>query len=95
MTNLQALIADLPKVELHCHMEGTLEPEHLLELAAHHGVPVGYQTADQVRRAYQFENLDSFLKLYYQGCQVLRTEQDFYDLTYRYLRRSHRDKLVL
>ena len=90
----KAFIDDLPKVELHCHLEGTLEPEHLLELATRHGVDVGYQTAKQVRQAYHFENLDSFLKLYYQGCDVLRTEQDFYDLTYRYLQRSKEDNLV-
>ena len=91
---MKAFIDDLPKVELHCHLEGTLEPEHLLELAARHGVDVGYRTVAEVLEAYQFQNLDSFLKLYYQGCDVLRTEQDFYDLTYRYLRRSKADNLV-
>ena len=91
---LKSLIDDLPKVELHCHLEGTLEPEHLLELAQKHEVDVGYETAEQVRQAYNFQNLDSFLKLYYQGCDVLRTEEDFYDLTYRYLRRSKQENLV-
>lgn len=93
-TNLKDFIHDLPKVELHCHLEGTLEPEHLLELATKHGVNVGYQTAEEVRQAYQFQNLDSFLKLYYQGCDVLRTEQDFYDLTYRYLGRCQADNVA-
>lgn len=92
---LKDLIEELPKCELHCHLEGTLEPEFYLELARRHNVNVLYETPEEVRKAYQFRNLDSFLQLYYEGCNVLRTQQDFYDLTYRYLRQcSQHDNLV-
>jgi adenosine deaminase len=78
----------LPKAELHLHIEGTLEPELMFELARRNGVSLPYPDADAVRRAYQFTNLQSFLDVYYQACSVLIEEQDFYELTAAYLARA-------
>jgi len=81
-------LTELPKAELHLHIEGTLEPELLFELAARNHIAVPYPDVEAVRRAYVFEDLQSFLDIYYAGCQVLVTEQDFYDLTMAYARRA-------
>jgi adenine deaminase len=78
----------LPKAELHLHIEGTLEPELMFELAQRNGVPLPYADAESVRRAYRFTNLQSFLDIYYRACAVLIREQDFYDLTIAYLSRA-------
>jgi adenosine deaminase len=78
----------LPKAELHLHLEGTLEPELMFELAARNGVPLPYADVDAVRAAYVFEDLQSFLDVYYAGCSVLVTEEDFADLTHAYLVRA-------
>jgi adenosine deaminase len=78
----------LPKAELHLHIEGTLEPELMFELARRNGVSFPYADADAVRRAYNFSNLQSFLDLYYQACSVLIQERDFYELTTAYLSRA-------
>ena len=78
----------LPKAELHLHIEGTLEPELMFELARRNGVRVPYASVEDVRRAYVFSNLQSFLDIYYAGCCVLLKEQDFYDLTWAYLTRA-------
>ena len=78
----------LPKAELHIHIEGSLEPEMMFALAQRNGLSLPYDSVEAVRSAYQFENLQSFLDLYYAGAQVLQTEQDFYDLTWAYLEKS-------
>lgn len=78
----------LPKAELHLHIEGTLEPELAFELAAHNGVTLPYADTDALREAYRFEDLQSFLDLYYELMAVLRTEQDFADLANAYLARA-------
>jgi adenosine deaminase len=78
----------LPKAELHLHIEGTLEPELMLELARRNGVALPYASVEEVRRAYVFSDLQSFLDIYYAGCCVLLKEQDFYDLTWAYLTRA-------
>ena len=78
----------LPKAELHLHIEGTLEPELMFELARRNGVRLPYASVDDVRRAYIFSDLQSFLDIYYAGCRVLLEEQDFYDLTWAYLTRA-------
>src|SRR5690606_40225940 len=75
----------LPKAELHLHIEGTLEPEMMFELAARNGVSLPYADVQAVREAYQFTDLQSFLDLYYAGATVLRTQQDFHDLAAAYL----------
>ena len=84
-------IAGLPKAELHLHIEGTLEPELLMTLARRNRVDLPYDSVEAVRAAYDFGNLQDFLDLYYAGMAVLRTEQDFYDLTRAYLDRAHAD----
>jgi adenine deaminase len=89
--DLDGLIAELPKAELHLHIEGTLEPEMMLELAARNGISLPYQDIEAVRRAYQFSNLQSFLDILYQGAAVLRTEDDFADLMAGYLERAIAD----
>jgi adenosine deaminase len=91
---LERLIQAIPKVELHVHIEGTLEPELVFELAKRNDVTLPFASADELRKAYQFEDLQSFLNLYYQACAVLQTKQDFYDMTMAYMRRSHKDNLA-
>ena len=78
----------LPKAELHLHIEGTLEPELMFELARRNGVRLPYPDAEAVRRAYSFSNLQSFLDIYYRACSVLVHERDFYELTTAYLTRA-------
>jgi adenosine deaminase len=78
----------LPKAELHLHIEGTLEPELAFELAARNGVELPYADTEELREAYRFEDLQSFLNLYYELMAVLRTERDFADLTNAYLARA-------
>jgi adenosine deaminase len=89
--NVDELIAALPKAELHLHIEGTLEPELMFELAERNRVDLPYPDVDAVRRAYVFDDLQSFLDIYYAGCRVLVTERDFYDLAMAYLRRAAAD----
>ena len=78
----------LPKAELHLHIEGALEPELMFELARRNGVRLPYPNAEAVRRAYRFDNLQSFLDVYYRACSVLIHERDFYELTAAYLARA-------
>jgi adenine deaminase len=94
MTDLTAFIRGLPKAELHMHLEGSIEPELMLELAARNGIELRWDTAHELRAAYQFSNLQSFLDLYFEGCRVLVQEQDFYDVTRAYLRRAHEDGVI-
>lgn len=89
----EAFIAAVPKAELHLHIEGSLEPEMMFELAKRNGVDLPYASVEEVRAAYQFSNLQEFLDLYYLGMQALVEEQDFYDLTIAYLERVHRDNV--
>ena len=86
--NMDAFIRRLPKAELHVHIEGTLEPELVFELAARNDIRLPYPDVAALRRAYVFEDLQSFLDVYYANCAVLRTELDFYDLTLAYLSRA-------
>lgn len=88
MTDLQSLIYALPKAELHLHIEGTLEPELMFALAERNRIRLPYASVEDVRRAYEFTDLQSFLDIYYAGADVLRTEQDFYDLTLAYLKKA-------
>jgi adenine deaminase len=88
------LIRCLPKVELHLHIEGTLEPEMMFSLAAKHGIALPYGSVDAVRAAYSFSDLQSFLDLYYAGCNVLRDRRDFYALAMAYFARAHADHVV-
>jgi len=87
--SLQSFIAQLPKVELHMHVEGSLEPELMFEIARRNGARLRYGSVEELRRAYAFTDLQSFLDIYYEGAQVLRTEQDFHDMAYAYFRTAH------
>jgi len=87
-------IRGLPKAELHVHIEGTLEPELAFQLAAKHRVKLPYAGVEELRRAYQFSSLQSFLDIYYAGADVLRDEEDFYLLTQAYLRKAHSQGVV-
>ena len=84
----------LPKVELHLHIEGTLEPELMFELAQRNSISLPYNNVEEVKAAYQFNNLQDFLDIYYQGSQVLQTEQDFYDLTWAFINKCREQNVV-
>ena len=92
--DLETLIHALPKVELHLHIEGTLEPEMVFDLAKKHGVTLKYPSAEALRAAYDFHDLQSFLDLYYAGCDVLRDRDDFFVMARAYFDRAARDELV-
>ncbi len=94
MTNLYVFIASIPKVELHLHIEGSLEPEMLFDLAKRNAVTLPFASVSEVRQAYNFGNLQDFLDIYYQGMHVLQTEQDFYDLTFAYLEKCQADNVI-
>jgi len=87
-------IAKLPKVELHLHIEGSLEPELCFELAKRNNIDIPYGSVEELRAAYQFANLQDFLDIYYQGANVLITEEDFYDLTKAYLTKIHSQNVL-
>ena len=91
---MNRFVAGLPKVELHLHIEGTLEPELLFTLAKRNGVSLPYPDVESLRAAYEFNNLQSFVDLYYQGAGVLQTQQDFFDLTWAYLQHCHAENVV-
>ena len=88
---IEEFIRSLPKTELHVHIEGTLEPDMMFELSERHGHYLPYESVEATRAAYTFNDLQSFLELYYMGAGVLQTKQDFYELMYAYLERASRD----
>jgi len=83
-----------PKAELHLHIEGTLEPEHLFELAKQNNIQIPFVNVNEVKSAYNFNNLESFLNIFYQGSNVLVKEQDFFDLTWAYTLKCKEDNVV-
>jgi len=91
--SLHDFIAGLPKAELHLHIEGSLEPELMFELAKRNKVSLPFDSVEAVRAAYDFSNLQDFLDIYYAGADVLRTEQDFHDLGLAYFRRAAADSV--
>jgi len=91
---LPALLQCMPKAELHLHIEGSLEPEQMFAFAQRNAVALRYPSADAVRAAYVFDNLQSFLDIYHAGTEVLRTEQDFYDLASAYFARAQADAVT-
>jgi adenosine deaminase len=93
-TELTDFIDRAPKVELHLHIEGSLEPELMFALAQRNGIALPFDSVEAVRAAYDFSNLQDFLDIYYQGMNVLRTEQDFFDLTWAYLQRAAAQHVV-
>jgi adenosine deaminase len=94
MRSMADFVAGVPKAELHCHLEGTLEPELIFALARRNGVALRYPSVDALRAAYRFRDLQDFLDLYYQGTSVLLVEADFYDLTEAYLARAAAQNVV-
>ncbi|UCF42054.1 MAG: adenosine deaminase [Gemmatimonadota bacterium] len=86
---MEQFIQGMPKAELHLHIEGTLEPELMFEIGERNGVSIPFASVDEVRKAYEFTDLQSFLDIYYAGANVLLKEQDFYDMTWAYLQRVH------
>lgn len=94
MGDMAAFIAGLPKAELHVHIEGTFEPALMFEIAARHDITLPYASVADLSAAYNFGNLQEFLDLYYQGMAVLKAEQDFYDLTWAYLRRARAQNVL-
>lgn len=91
---MEKFLQGLPKAELHLHIEGTLEPELMFELAQRNDVALRFGSVEDLRAAYRFTNLQSFLDIYYEGAGVLRTERDFYDLTLAYLERAAADGVI-
>jgi adenine deaminase len=94
MTGISSFIAGMPKAELHVHLEGTLEPELKFELAARNRLDLPYRSAAEMRAAYTFGDLPSFLAMYYEGMSVLRAEEDFYDLAMAYFRTARSQNVV-
>jgi adenine deaminase len=91
---LEAFVRALPKAELHLHIEGSLEPQMLFALAKKYAVKLRYASVEEVRKAYEFGDLQSFLDIYYEGAAVLREADDFHALTLAYLERAHQDGVV-
>lgn len=88
MNSMKTLIKNLPKAELHIHIEGSLEPELMVKLAKRNQKKLPFNSVEEAKQAYQFNDLQSFLDIYYQGTNVLCTEEDFYDLTWNYLQKA-------
>src|SRR6187549_1924636 len=91
---LPALLRRMPKAELHIHIEGSLEPELIFALAKRNGVAIPYASVEELRKAYAFSNLQSFLDIYYAGASVLLKEQDFFDMAWAYLEKAAADNVV-
>ena len=91
--SMHEFIRDIPKAELHMHIEGSLEPELMFAIARRNGIALPFPSVEAVRQAYAFTNLQSFLDIYYAGAEVLLYEQDFYDLTWAYLERAQADRV--
>jgi len=94
MEDIKDFIKSLPKAELHLHIEGSLEPELMMKLAKRNNVEIPFNSVEEIKAAYNFSNLQSFLDIYYQGAAVLIKEEDFFDLTWEYLLRAKEDGIV-
>ena len=92
--SLLEFIKKSPKAELHLHIEGTLEPEQMFALAKRNNINIPFKNIDDVKKAYNFSNLESFLKTYYEGAKVLIKEQDFFDITWAYVLKCKEDNIV-
>lgn len=92
--SLTDYINNIPKAELHLHIEGTFEPELMFEISKRNNVPLKYNSIEELKAAYNFGNLQDFLNIYYAGANALQTEQDFYDLTWAYLEKAHSQNIV-
>ena len=92
--SIHNFIEGIPKAELHLHIEGTFEPDLMFEIARRNNISINYKSVDELKKAYNFNNLQEFLDIYYAGASVLIYEQDFYDLTWAYLTKVHEQNLV-
>jgi len=91
---LNKFIRQIPKAELHLHIEGSFEPELMFKIADRNKIKIKYNSVDELKTAYNFNNLQEFLDIYYAGANVLQTEKDFYDLTWAYLEKAHSQNIV-
>ncbi len=91
---MENFIAKIPKAELHIHIEGSFEPELMFEIARRNNISLKYKSVEELKNAYNFNNLQEFLDIYYEGAKVLIKQDDFYDLTYAYLKRAAADNVV-
>lgn len=94
MITLENFIKGIPKAELHLHIEGTFEPELMFKIAKRNNIRIKYKSAEDIKKAYDFSNLQDFLDIYYEGASVLIKEQDFYDITWAYLKKVHSQKVL-
>ena len=97
MTNIDKVLSFIkktPKSELHLHIEGSLEPELMFKFSQRNKIEIPFKSVDEIKSAYNFTNLDSFLKIYYEGSNVLITEEDFFELTWEYILRCKKDNIV-
>ncbi len=92
--NIIEFIKKVPKTELHLHIEGTLEPDHMFKLAKKNNISIPFKNIKEIKKAYNFSNLESFLKIYYEGSKVLIKEEDFFDLTWAYALKCKEDNIV-
>ncbi len=92
--NLNHFISQIPKAELHLHIEGSFEPELMFEIASRNGVKIDYNSVDELKKAYDFNNLQEFLDIYYAGASALLVKKDFYDLTWAYLEKAHKQNVL-
>jgi adenine deaminase len=92
--SIEDFIKGIPKAELHLHIEGTFEPELMFAIAARNKIKIKYKSVEELKKAYDFDNLQDFLDIYYEGAGVLTTEQDFYDMTWAYLKKVHKQNVI-
>ncbi len=91
---MKKFISNIPKTELHLHIEGTFEPELMFKIAARNGIKLQQKSIEELQKSYNFKNLQEFLDIYYEGANVLIHEQDFYDLTWAYLQKANEQNIV-
>ncbi len=91
---MEDFIQSIPKAELHLHIEGTFEPELMFEISRRNNVPLKFDSVDELKKAYNFGNLQDFLDIYYAGANALKTKEDFFDLTWAYLSKAHSQNIV-
>lgn len=91
---MKTFLQNIPKVELHLHIEGSLEPKMMFDLAKKNNITLKYKSEEEIKRAYDFSNLQDFLDIYYQGANVLQTKQDFYNLTFAYMKKCKEQNVI-
>ncbi|ENC9217249.1 adenosine deaminase [Campylobacter lari] len=91
---MKTFLQNIPKVELHLHIEGSLEPKMMFYLANKNNITLKYKSEEEIKKAYNFSNLQDFLDIYYQGANILQTKQDFYDLTFAYMKKCKEQNVI-